>query len=88
MTTSLYVTGTNVASVDARPPPGRPGPAPRAVTSAHAVDRPVVDGLASSVCGALVNAIADMDWHDMGPVSPVRGVPANRRVNRNPTTSG
>ena len=28
----------------------------------HAVSRPVVDGLAASVCGALVVAMADQDW--------------------------
>jgi hypothetical protein len=41
----------------------------RAGTVAHAVARPVVDGLAASVCGVLVTAIADMDWHDVGAVS-------------------
>ena len=68
MSTSLYVTGTHVASVEHRPLWDGRNLRP-AVTLAHAVDRPVVDGLASSVCGALVTAIADMDWHDVGAVS-------------------
>jgi hypothetical protein len=68
MTTSLYVTGTHVASVEHDPlRDGRD--LRRAGMLAHAVARPVVDGLASSVCGALVTAIADLDWHDMGAVS-------------------
>ena len=68
MTTSLYVTGTHVASVEHDP--HRDGrDLRRAMTLAHAVARPVVDGLAASVCGVLVTAIADMDWHDVGAVS-------------------
>lgn len=68
MTSSLYVTGTHVASVEHDPlRDGRD--LRRAVTLAHAVTRPVVDGLAASVCGVLVTAIADMDWHDVGIVS-------------------
>ena len=68
MTTSLYVTGTHVASVEHDP--HRDGrDLRRAVTLAHAVARPVVDGLAASVCGVLVTAIADMDWHDVGAVA-------------------
>jgi hypothetical protein len=68
MTTSLYVTGTHVASVEHDPlRDGRD--LRRAGTVAHAVARPVVDGLAASVCGVLVTAIADMDWHDVGAVS-------------------
>jgi len=30
----------------------------------HAVARPVVDGLDSSMCGVLVTATAGADWHD------------------------
>ena len=68
MTSSLYVTGTHVASVGHDPlRDGRD--MRRAVMLAHAVARPVVDGLASSVCGVLVTAIADMDWPDVGAVS-------------------
>jgi hypothetical protein len=67
MTSSLYVTGTHVASVEHHPlQDGRD--LRRAVTLAHAVARPVVDGLAASVCGVLVTAIADVDWHDLGGV--------------------
>ena len=61
MTTSVYVTGTHVASV-ARDPLRDGRDLNRAVTLAHAVSRPVVDGLADSVCGVLVTAIADMGW--------------------------
>jgi hypothetical protein len=68
MTTSLYVTGTHVASVEHEPLRDDRN-LRHTVTLAHAVDRPVVDGLASSVCGALVTAIADMDWYDIGAVS-------------------
>ena len=68
MPSTLYVVGTHVASVEHELlRDGRD--LRRAVTLAHAVARPVVDGLAASVCGALVTAIADMDWHDVGPVS-------------------
>jgi hypothetical protein len=68
MTSSLYVTGTHVASVEHDPlQDGRD--LRRAVTMAHAVARPVVDGLAASVCGVLVTAIADVDWHALGGVS-------------------
>jgi hypothetical protein len=68
MTSSLYVTGTHVSSVEHDPlRDGRD--LRRAVALAHAVARPVVDGLAGSVCGALVTAIVDMDWPDVGDVS-------------------
>jgi hypothetical protein len=33
-------------------------------STAHAVSRPSVDGLAASVCGMLVTAITAMDWAD------------------------
>jgi hypothetical protein len=65
MTTSLYVIGTHVASVEHDPHGGSPD-LRHTVTVAHAVARPVVDGLAASVCGVLVTAIADLDWHDVG----------------------
>ncbi|UOY03874.1 hypothetical protein [Blastococcus sp. PRF04-17] len=51
MTASLFATGTSVPTV-AR--------GLRAV--AHAVARPVVDGLDASVCGVLVTAAAGRDW--------------------------
>ncbi|MBM7808494.1 hypothetical protein JOD57_004331 [Geodermatophilus bullaregiensis] len=63
MTASLYVTGTHVASVErASLRDGRD--LNRVVNVAHAVARPVVDGLAASVCGVLVTAIADMEWRN------------------------
>jgi hypothetical protein len=68
MTVSLYVAETYVASVE-RDPMRHGRDLNRAVGLAHAVSMPVVDGLASSVCGVLVTAIADVDWH------VVRGVP-------------
>ena len=62
MTSSVYVTGTHVASV--ADDPLRDGrDLNRAISLAHAVALPVVDGLAVSVCGVLVTAIADQDWH-------------------------
>jgi hypothetical protein len=61
MTASVYVTGAHVASVERhRPVGGRDETG--VVSMAHAVSRPVVDGLAASVCGTLVTVIADMDW--------------------------
>ncbi len=68
MTASLYVTGAHVASME-RHLLGDGREVQRLDGVAHAVARPVVDGLASSACGLLVTAIADMDWH------AVRGVP-------------
>ncbi len=58
------MTGTHVASVE-RDPVRDGRDLNRAGSLAHAVSKPVVDGLASSVCGVLVTAIADMDWHDV-----------------------
>jgi hypothetical protein len=63
MTTDLYVTGTHVASVEhARLPDG--GDDYGVGGTVHAVSRPVVNGLAASVCGILVTAITAMDWAD------------------------
>jgi hypothetical protein len=59
MTASLFVTATPVLPI------GRLRPEDdghRRVPVAHAVARPVVDGLESSVCGLLVNATAARDW--------------------------
>jgi hypothetical protein len=77
MTSGLYVTGTHVAWVEHGPPPDGRG-LRRAGTVAHAVARPVVDGLGASVCGVLVTAIADMDWHDVGPSPGVRSASGSR----------
>ena len=57
MTASLFVIGTDVP---------RSGTGHRDVLPemAHAVARPVVDGLDSSVCGVLVTATAGADWRD------------------------
>ncbi len=54
MTASLFVTGTRVAWTG-RPVGEQDG-------GVHAVARPVVDGLDSSVCGELVTATAAADW--------------------------
>jgi hypothetical protein len=54
MTASLFVTGTRVAWTGR--PVGEQG------GGVHAVARPVVDGLDSSVCGELVTATAADDW--------------------------
>ncbi|MEX5720759.1 hypothetical protein [Geodermatophilus maliterrae] len=68
MTASGYVTGAHVASVERhRLVLDRDGEG--VVSVAHAVSRPVVDGLAASVCGTLVTAIADMDWRGARAVS-------------------
>jgi hypothetical protein len=61
MTTSLYVTGTHVASVE-RDPLCEGQNRNRVANLAHAVAKPVVDGLERSVCGVLVTAIAHLDW--------------------------
>ena len=60
MTASLDLTSDHVVAVVGGPlrdrhPHRGDGPV-------HAVARPVVDGLAASVCGALVVARADQDW--------------------------
>ena len=59
MTASLFVTGTGTG-VQGRTLP-REGAANR-VAVAHAVAKPAVDGLESSVCGVLVPAAATEDW--------------------------
>ncbi|MGY1751666.1 hypothetical protein [Blastococcus sp. SYSU D01042] len=58
MTASLFVTGTPVVWT---------GHDPRGAVASgsdvvHAVARPAVDGLDSSVCGQLVAATAERDW--------------------------
>ena len=63
MTADLYVIGTHVASMErTRLPDG--GDENGVGSTAHAVSRPVVDGLAASVSGMLVIAITAMDWAD------------------------
>ncbi len=64
MGADLYVAGTP-AAVPGRPGPGAAG-ADRVVGRAHAVSRPVVDGLAAAECGELVSAVADLAWHRVG----------------------
>ncbi len=58
MTASLFVSGTRAIAVgrDVRQDTGDPVPL------THAVAKPVVDGLESSVCGLLVTAAAADDW--------------------------
>jgi hypothetical protein len=61
MTATPLVIGTPVPSVGRDP--GTCGSAlGRAGDVAHAVARPVVDGLDSAVCGQLVSASAAEDW--------------------------
>ncbi|MGY1823014.1 hypothetical protein [Geodermatophilus sp. SYSU D00079] len=67
MTAIPYVTGTHVASLEHDPRRGGRDLDRRGGT-AHAVARPVVDGLAASICGVLVTAMADVDWRDIGTV--------------------
>ena len=57
MSASLFVIATGVACRGAQRQDGTPD-------VAHAVARPVVDGLDSSVCGVLVAAAAATDWQD------------------------
>jgi hypothetical protein len=64
MTASVYVTGTHVASVE-RDPLRDGRDLNRVVNLAHAVSKPVIDGLASAACGVLVTAIASMEWHEV-----------------------
>ena len=54
MTASLFVSGTRVVRVGQR--------AESDADVAHAVSKPVVDGLEASVCGLLVTAVAAQDW--------------------------
>ena len=59
MTVSLFVTGTPASGrrdlrIDAE--------SSTAAVVAHAVAKPAVDGLESSVCGVLVTATAARDW--------------------------
>jgi hypothetical protein len=58
MTASLFVTGTPVART-VREPRGSEVSWSDVV---HAVARPTIDGLESSVCGLLVTAAAGRDW--------------------------
>ena len=65
MGADLYVAGTPAAV------PGRYGTlgnadSDRVVGRAHAVSRPVVDGLAAAECGLLVTALADLAWQRIG----------------------
>ncbi|MDK3257449.1 hypothetical protein [Blastococcus capsensis] len=68
MTASLFVTGTGVGWIgrDLRPEDRGADPL---VGVVHAVARPVVDGLDSSVCGVLVTATATSDWASDGVLS-------------------
>lgn len=54
MTASLFVSGTPVVCGGGR--------AESDADVAHAVSKPVVDGLEASVCGLLVTAVAAQDW--------------------------
>ncbi len=58
MTASLFVSGTRATALgrDVWRDAGPPAPL------VHAVAKPVVDGLESSVCGQLVTATAAEDW--------------------------
>lgn len=58
MTASLFVSGTSVARAGHGAGEDR-GPG---ADVAHAVSKPVVDGLEASVCGLLVTAVAAQDW--------------------------
>jgi hypothetical protein len=60
MTASLFVTGTSVLWTG-RELGDHPAPLDGEETT-HAVAKPVVDGLESSVCGLLVTATAGRDW--------------------------
>jgi len=61
MTASPFVTGTRVGSIGLGLRDADRG-AGRLEDVAHAVAKPVVDGLEASVCGQLVRAAAGDDW--------------------------
>jgi hypothetical protein len=61
MTASLFVTAQSVGPIGRDLRPEDCGSA-RLDGVAHAVAKPVVDGLESSVCGLLVRASAAEDW--------------------------
>jgi hypothetical protein len=56
MTASLFVTGTHAVGV------GRGDDRRTSDGVAHAVAKPVVDGLDVSACGLLVTAVTAQDW--------------------------
>jgi hypothetical protein len=60
MTASRFVTGTPASS--GRRDLGNDVESNTAAVIAHAVAKPTVDGLESSVCGVLVTATAARDW--------------------------
>ena len=62
MTACLFVTGTPAASVGHHFQRGDGDLSVVGGGVAHAVARPAVDGLESSVCGLLVTAAAAEDW--------------------------
>lgn len=59
MTASLFVTGTPASGLRDL---GSGAEARTEAVVAHAVAKPAVDGLESSVCGVLVTASASRDW--------------------------
>jgi hypothetical protein len=61
MTASPLAIGTHIASIGRDPRAAGPALG-RSGDVAHAVARPVVDGLDSSVCGQLVTVTAAEDW--------------------------
>jgi hypothetical protein len=61
MTASPLAIGTRAASIGRDPRAAGPALG-RSGDVAHAVDRPVVDGLDSAVCGQLVTVTAAADW--------------------------
>jgi hypothetical protein len=62
MTASLFVTGIQAASVSRHRWEDEGDTVVPVGSVAHAVAKPVVDGLESSVCGLLVTATAADDW--------------------------
>jgi hypothetical protein len=65
MTGSLFATGSAVGSIEGERLGSRHAIG-RAKDVAHAVARPVVDGLEASVCGVLVVAHSAADWPASG----------------------
>jgi hypothetical protein len=62
MTASLFVSGTPAVWVGRLLRHGPGEPAVPVAATIHAVAKPAVDGLESSVCGLLVTASAGDDW--------------------------
>ncbi len=76
MTAGLFVSGTRAVWVGRLVGQDTGDPGTHGPEAVHAVAKPVVDGLESSVCGLLVTAAAADDW------STVRSAPRCEECSR------